>query len=88
MVHRCERRLVVLQVNAMNLLGIVNTGSRRLAINELTRELFWFCLRHRITTYVEWVPREENAFAYGISKMLIPEDCMLSWGFFGMLDRR
>jgi hypothetical protein len=27
---------------------------------------------------VEWVPREENAFADDISKMLIPEDWMLS----------
>ena len=88
MVHRCERRLVVLQVDAMNLLGIVNRGSTRLAINELAWELFWSCLRHKITTSVEWVPREENAYADDISKMLIPEDYMLSRSVFGMLDRR
>jgi len=40
MVHRCEGRLVVLHVDAMNLLGIVNIGSPRLAINEPARELF------------------------------------------------
>ena len=81
MVHRCEGRLVVLQVDAINLMGIVNRGSPRLAINELARELFWFCMRHRITTSMEWVPREENAFADDISKILIPEDYMLSRGF-------
>ena len=37
---------------------------------------------------VEWVPREENAFADDISKMLILEDSMLSKRFFGLLDGR
>ena len=58
----------------MNLLGIVTSGSPRLRLNELAREVFWFCPKHRITTSVEWVPREQNAFADDISKMLIPED--------------
>ena len=88
MVHMCEGRFVVLQVDAQNLLGIVNRGSPKLGINELARELFWFCLRHRITTSVEWVPREENAFADDISKMLIPEDWMLSRRFFNLLEEQ
>ncbi len=80
---------MVLQVDAQNLLGIVNRGSSRLPINDLARELFWFCLRHRITISVEWVPREENAFADEISKMLIPEDWMLlSRSWFQFLDYR
>jgi len=82
-VHRCEGIFVVLQVDAQNLLGIV---SPILIINELARELFCFCLRHRITKFVEWVPREENAFVDDISKMLIPEDSMLSRRFVGLLD--
>ncbi len=57
MVHMCEGRFVVLHVDAQNLLGIVNRGSQKLNINELARELSWFCLRHRIATFVEWVPR-------------------------------
>ena len=88
MVHRCEGRFVVLRVDAVNLLGIVNQGSAKLVINELARDIFWFCLRHRITTSVEWVPRKENAFADDISKMLIPEDLMLSMRLFGLLDER
>jgi len=39
MVHRCEGRFVAIQVNAMNLLGIVNKGSPKLCLNELAREL-------------------------------------------------
>jgi len=88
MVHMCEGRFVVLQMDAANLLGIVNRGSPKLIINELARELCWFCLHHRITINVEWVPKEENAFANDISKMLIPEDSMLSREFFLLLDGR
>ena len=88
LVHRCEGRLVVLQVDAMNLLGIINRGSGRLALNHLARDLFWFCLRHRITLSVEWVPREENALADEISKLLIPDDWMLNREYFQVLDNR
>ena len=66
----------------------MNRGSPKHIINELAKELFWFCLRNRITIFVEWVPREENAFADDISKMLIPEDSMVSKKFFGLLDER
>ncbi len=65
---------MVLQVDAHNLLRIVNRGSSKLPINDLARELFGFCLRHRITISVEWVPRKENAVADEILKMFIPED--------------
>jgi len=39
LVHRCEGRFVVLQVDTQNLSGIVNRGSSKLPINDLTREL-------------------------------------------------
>jgi hypothetical protein len=77
MVHMCEGRFVVLQVDAANVLGIVTRGSPKLTINEFAREFFWFRLRQRITISVEWVPREKNAFSDDIAKMLIPVDSML-----------
>ena len=88
MVHMCEGRFVVQQVDVANLLGIVKRGSPNIIIIELARELFWFCLRHMIDGTVEWVPREENAFADDSSKMLIPGDSMLSKEFFLLLDWR
>ena len=85
LVHMCEERFVMLQVDAQKLSGIVNRGCSKLPINDLVRGLFWFCLRHRITISVEWVPREENALDK-ISKMLIPEDWMLSRSWYQFLD--
>jgi len=38
LIHLCADRFVVFQVNAKNLLGIVNRGSPRLQLNALARE--------------------------------------------------
>ena len=64
----------MVQVDAQNLLGIINRGSNKLAINKLSRDLFWFGLVNGITLSAEWVPREENVFADELSKLLIPDD--------------
>jgi hypothetical protein len=44
LVEQCKGKFVVLQVDAINLLGVVNRGSPKLSLNALARELFWFCL--------------------------------------------
>ena len=85
-IDRCKGKFVVLQVDVMNLLGIINRGSPKLPFNVLARELFWFCLLHRITISVEWVPRETNMFADEISKMLIPDDWSICTSHFNWLD--
>ena len=53
MIHLCEGKFVVFQVDAQNLLGVVNRGSPRLMLDELARDLFWFCLESRMTITVE-----------------------------------
>ena len=53
LIEICKGKLVVIQIDAMNLLGIVNKGSPKLALNTLARELFWFCLSHKIVLSVE-----------------------------------
>ncbi len=53
MVDLCEGNFVVFQVDAQNMLGVVNRGSPRLMLDELARDLFWFCLESRMTITVE-----------------------------------
>ncbi len=65
--HLCEGKFIVFQVDAENLLGIVNRGSPKLHINMVARELFWLCVERDITLSVEWVPRELNSLADEIS---------------------
>ena len=78
LVELCRGKFVVLKVDAMNLLGIVNRGSRRLSLNQLARDLFWFCSSNKIVVSVEWAPREENSFADDLSKLSIPDDVKLN----------
>ena len=88
MLHLCAGKFVVFQVDARNLLGIVNRGSPRLKLNELARELFWFGVEHGISLSVKWVPREENSLADELSKLAIPDDYMLSRMVFRQLEER
>ena len=85
LLHLCAGKFVVFQVDAKNLLGIVNRGSPRLKLNELARDLFWFCLEKRIVILVEWVPREENSLADELSKLIISHDWMLQRELFQQL---
>ncbi len=88
MLHVCAEKFVVLQADAQNLLGIVNRGSQRLNVNELVRELFCLCVERDITNKVEWMPREENAMADELSKLLIPSDWMVGRAKFRQLEER
>ncbi len=88
MISMCQGKVVVFQVDARNLLGIVNRGSPRLKLNAMARELFWFGLEYRITLNVEWVPREKNNLSDELSKLLIPDDSILSRAFFRKLEER
>ena len=74
LIEICKGKLVAVQIDAMNLLGIVIRGSPKLALSTLARELFWFCLSYTIVLLIEWVPRESNSFADDISMWLIPDD--------------
>ena len=68
---------------------MVNRGSPRLKLSELARELlFWFRREHSITLNVNCVPREENELADDLSKLIIPDDAMLSRTFFLRMDLR
>ncbi len=75
-------------MDARSLRGIVNRGSPRLNTNELARDLFWLCVERDITIKVKWVPREDNALADELSKLLIPSDWMVGRATFMRLEER
>jgi hypothetical protein len=62
MVLLCVDKLVVFQVDAQNLPGIINRGSPRLNLNKLARELFLFGEKHNITLSVDGVGAEGAEF--------------------------
>ena len=56
MIHVCAGKMVLFQVDAQNLLGVVNRGSPRLRLSELARQFFRLCLGRRIVILVERAP--------------------------------
>ncbi len=84
--HLCIGKFVMVQVDAHNLLGIINRGSSKLAFLKLTRALFWFGLFNGMTLSVEWVPREDNVFVDELSKLLITYVWRLAPKFFNLLE--
>ena len=88
LVHLCIGKFVVVQVVAQSILGIINRVIVKLTINKPTRDLFWFGLVNGVNLSVERVPREENAFADELSKLLIPDDCTLALNLFNILEAR
>ncbi len=88
MLQVCAVKIAVFQLDARNLLGMVNRGSPRLNTNEMARDLFWLCVERDITIKLEWVPREDNALADEMSKLLIPRDWMVGRETFGRMEER
>lgn len=88
LVHKCRNSLTVCQVDNLNLLSIVNRGSRVLPLNTLARDLFWFCAANGINLRVEWVPREDNELADAASRLTVPDDYQLNPRYFRWLDER
>ena len=80
--------MVLFQVDAKNLLGVVNRVRPRPSLNELARELFWLYLERRIVILLEWVPQEKNSLADDLSKLIIPDDWMLRSYIIRQMEQR
>jgi hypothetical protein len=88
MVSLCEGKFVVFQVYAKNILEIVNHGTPRLKYKLLAGDMLLFGVEHRIALNVELVPREENVLTDELSKLIIPDDSMMSRAVFHHLEER
>ena len=88
LILRCRDSYVVFQVDNLNILSVVNKGSRSLPLNALARELFWYCLEQGVQLRLEWAPRDLNQAADAISKMALPNDWQLHPRYFRWLDQR
>ena len=59
-----------------------------MVLNVVSKQLFWFCLEHKISLHVHWVPRELNEDADDVSKLLDGSDWRLHPGIFASLNNR
>ncbi len=56
----CQGAEVYLETDSQNVVYVQHMGSRKIWLNEIAKQLFWFCLEHKIVLHIHWVPRELN----------------------------
>ena len=76
------------QTDCQNLIPISQRGSRSVVLNAVSKQLFWFCLEHKISLHVHWVHREPNQDVDDVSKLLDGSDWRLHPGIFSSLESR
>ncbi len=48
------------------------------AIHDVSKQLFWYCLKHNITLRAAWIPWEQNELADHLSKIIGVDDWMVN----------
>ena len=66
--------------------SIVEVGSMNPELQVLTINIFQLCLSNNITLDIQWVPREQNARADYISRLIDPDDWQITEEFFQILE--
>lgn len=77
----CEdfsHRLIKIYTDNQNVIRIVDAGSMKPELQEMSLKIFNFCIKHGISLEVEWVPRELNQTADYYSKLFDYNDWKVS----------
>ena len=69
-----------------NVVRIVQYGSKKPDLQAEALSIFSICLKQHIRIEPEWIPRERNALADYISRLVDYDDWTLNPGIFSMLD--
>ncbi len=71
-----------------NVVSIINNGSMKAHLQEITLDIFSLCLNNNISLFPEWVPREYNTQADLISKVIDYDDWQTTEWFFNEISKR
>ena len=75
LIKNCKVKIFTDNQNAVR---IVHCGSRLAHLQEVSLQIFNFCLCNRISFQVQWIPRAENEVADYLSRIVDPDDYMLN----------
>ena len=71
-----------------NVVSIVNKGSKVSKLNSIALDIFQKCMLNGITIDVNWIPRDLNHVADGISKIIDYDDYTINDDIFAFLDQK
>lgn len=84
---QCFRgRAVKWLTDNQNCVTILECGSMKMDLHEISISIFETCLRNGITIEAQWVPREENTKADYLSKIIDYEDWGVTDDFFSFIS--
>ena len=84
----CQGVEVYLHTDSQNVVFIQHRGSKKIWLNDVAKQLFWFCLEHHIVLHINWVPKELNQHVGDASKLLDSSNWQLHPEMFSFLDGR
>lgn len=71
-----------------NVVRIVHCGSSVNELQKIALDIFSFCLTNSISFQAQWIPRAENQLADYLSRIVDPDDWMLSPDLFQILAKK
>ena len=69
-----------------NVVRIVHNGSSVAHLQQIAVDIFSFCLTNSVSFQTQWIPRAENELADYLSRIVDPDDWMLSPDLFKLID--
>jgi hypothetical protein len=63
-------KFVKIYTDNKNLVSIVNKGSMKPELQDITLHMFQMCISNNIVLEMEWIPRDDNSYADYLSKLL------------------
>jgi hypothetical protein len=83
---KLKDKQVLLCTDNQNCVRIVENGSTKSRLHEISIKIFNLCLKENISLLTEWVPRSQNEIADCISKFCDVDDWGVSDDFFCFMD--
>ena len=68
-----------------NVVRIVHNGSSVAHLQQIAVDIFSFCLTNSVSFQTQWIPRAENELADYLSRIVDPDDWMLSPDLFKLI---
>lgn len=80
-------KCVKILTDSKNCVSIVQSGSMKNDLREITLSIFHLCLKRQISLDIAWIPRSLNEMADYLSKFLDYDDWSVSKDFFRLYEQ-
>ena len=84
--NQLKGKVVKWFTDSLNCVHIVQSGSSKKLLHELSLSIFSICIKNGISLDIQWIPRDKNSRADEISRIFDYDDWGVSQNFFQFID--